>query len=180
MYAEGSSVIICGCAAISNPPVIFPPAGTPSACLATGSATSLQKRILAFSAPIGSYRFTCNLDSNGNPFQDCLNAMAEICNPSYLGVDTTRINYCRDAVNSMAGQMNVHWQLVRKECGQWKWTNADGTIKIGSASSTNCSLANIALQQNAFYISGGVRINVPASMTESINKGLWKNPYLNG
>jgi len=164
--------------------VSFPPLGAPDECLASGPATSLLKRTQIFSAPIGSYKYTCNLDSNGNPYQDCLNTMAKICHPDFLGTNTTRITFCKDKVNSMVVSttqpMNRFWQNVRKECGQWKWT--DGTI--GNIDSTKCIDANLELQKNAYYVApnedgtGTVKIPVPSALTESISKGLWRNPAL--
>jgi len=176
LYAVGTSVTICGCASQVAPAILFPPPETPRECLATGPATSLRKRILAFSQVIGSYKFTCNVDSNLNPFQDCLNMMGQICNPAYIAGNTTRINDCKNGVNSMVGQMNSHWQLVRQSCGQWPWYGTTGSL-----TSTNCASANKALQANAFYItSDGSKINVPSSLTDSINKGLWSNTVLAG
>jgi len=168
-----TNVMICGCASKLSPPVLFPPPETPDSCLATGSATSLQKRTLNFAAEIGSYKYTCNLDLNNNPYQDCLNTMAKICHPEYLGTNSTRISGCKNSVNSITGGMNSYWQDVRKACGQWSWNGA-----VGSVTSTSCTSANIALQNNAYYIVGGILTKVPASLTDSINKGLWSNPAL--
>jgi len=176
LYAVGTSLTICGCVSATSPPVVFPPPGTPEACLATGTATSLQKRVLAFSQVIGSYKFTCNVDSNLNPFQDCLNTMAQICNSTYIAGNTIRINDCKNGVDSMVGQMSSHWILFRQSCGQWPWYGTTGSL-----TSTNCASANKALQANAFYItSDGSKINVPSSLTDSINKGLWSNTVLAG
>jgi hypothetical protein len=173
-FAFGTSVTICGCSAAVSPPVSFPPGGTPLQCLATGPATSLRKRILAHSQVIGSYRFTCNVDSNGNPFQDCLNMMFQICDPTYIAGSTTRINDCKTGVNIMIGYMNSHWQLVRQSCGQWPWYGTTGSV-----TSTNCASANSALQANAQYVTTeGAKFNVPASVTDSINRGLWSNTVL--
>jgi len=169
----GTNVTICGCASATSPAAIFPPPETPDSCLATGSATSLQKRILTFAAEIGSYKYTCNLDFNNNPYQDCLNTMAKICHPVYMGNDTARISGCKSSVNSITGGMNSYWQDFRKACGQWSWNGA-----VGSVTSTSCTSANIALQNNAYYIVGGILTKVPASLTDSINKGLWSNPAL--
>jgi len=181
MIALNTNVTICGCAVRGSPAVFFPPSGTPDECLASGLATSLIKRTQIFSAPIGTYKYTCNLDSNGNPFQDCLNTMAKICHPDYMGTNSTLIRMCKDNVNSMVKSttqpMNVYWQNVRKECGQWKWT--DGTI--GNIDSTKCFDANLELQKNAYYVvpsedgTGTVNIPVPSALTYSINKGLWSN-----
>ncbi len=173
MIALNTNVTICGCAVRGSPAVILPPSGTPDECLASGLATSLIKRTQIFSAPIGTYKYTCNLDSNNNPFQDCLNMMAKICHPSYMGNDTARISGCKSSVNSITGGMNSYWQDVRKACGQWSWNGA-----VGSVASTSCTSANIALQNNAYYIVGGILTKVPASLTTSINLGLWSNPAL--
>jgi len=186
--AMKTNVNICGCAAQFCPPAVFPPPETPDSCLASGIATtSLQKRTQVFSQAIdpqviGSYKYTCSVvsdslqvDSIGNPNQDCLNMMAKICHPSYMGNDTARISGCKNSVNSMTRGMNPHWQNVRKACGQWKFTD-DGTI--GSVTSESCASANIALQKYAYYILDGTRTLVPSSLTDSINKGLWSNPAL--
>jgi hypothetical protein len=170
-----TNVTICGCASAISPPAVFPPPETPEACLATGSATSLRKRILTFSQVFGTYKFTCNVDSNLNPFQDCLNTMAQICNVTYIAGNPTRINDCKNGVDSMTGQMNIHWQNVRKACGQWPWYGTTGSV-----ASTNCASASSALQQNAFYITSVGSINVPVSLTDSINRGLWSNTVLAG
>jgi len=118
VYASDTSVIICGCSSGISTPVLFPPSETSEECLATGSETSLRKRTQVFSAMMGYYKFTCHLDENNNPFQDCLNTMARICHPKYMGKDSTRIDACKDNVNSLTLKMNPWWQNVRKACGQ--------------------------------------------------------------
>jgi len=167
VYVSNTSVTICGCAAASNPPATFPPPGTPDACLATGPALTLSKRILAFSQVIGSFKYTCNTDSNNNPYADCLNSMAKICNTTDSSFDKTR---CQTGVNMMFGNMSTHWQAVRKECGQWSWNGSPASIN--AASSSNCASANSNLRANAFYIHDGDQ-KVTSGLTDSINQRLW-------
>jgi len=168
VYVSGTGATICGCAAASNPPATFPPPGTPDACLATSyTGSTLSKRILAFSQVIGSFKYTCNTDSNKNPNANCLNTMAKICNPSDSSFDKTN---CQNGVNEMFGMMNTHWQAVRKECGQWKWTDQS----IGNNASSNCASANANLIANAFYTrQDGVQVPVDSGITKSTNERLW-------
>jgi hypothetical protein len=127
-YSSYTSVIICGCSSGISSPALFPPLETSEdeKCLATSSVRPLRKRNQVFSHVIGYYTFTCHLDAYQNPFQDCLNAMARICNPNYMGYDKILINACKNGVNSMAGQMNIYWRTVRKACGQW---SLDGPLE---------------------------------------------------
>ena len=154
----------------------MPPVGTPDICLATKTLSHLAKRIAVFSAVIGTFRYTCNVDSNLNPFQDCLNTMGKLCDPTYISGNSTRINGCKNAVNTMTLGMSIHWQKVRKECGQWSMNGFTGL-----ATSTLCSAANIALQNNAYYIGpDGSQIKVSSALTDSVVQGLWSNPALQG
>lgn len=171
-YALDTNVTICGCVAENSPPAIFPPPGAPDECLATGGyVTSLRKRTLVGSAMIGSLNFTCHLDNNRNPFQDCLNLIYKLCSSN------TGIQYCKEKVDEMTRKMSPWWQKVRKECGQWKW---DGTV--GNVDSEACVNANLALQQNAYYLKfvEGIPVKspVPSSLTDSVNTGLWRNSNL--
>jgi len=174
--ALGTSLTICGCATQGSPAVVFPPPETPAVCLATGPASPLQKRDQVFSQNIGSYRYTCTVDANGNPFQDCLNTQAKICNTTDMGNDPARLSDCKNGVDKMALNMSTWWQAVRKECGQWPWI--DGFT--GSKDTTNCAAANKNLIANAYYLANGVRIYVTSNLTTSVNVGLWGNTKLNG
>jgi len=165
---SGTGVTICGCLSSSTPPAIFPPPGSPDACLSVGPALSLSKRILAFSQVIGSFKYTCNTDANKNPYADCLNTMAKICNTADTSFDKTR---CHTGVNMMFGNMSTHWQAVRKECGQWSWNGYPASST--AASSSYCATANSNLRTNAFYIHNGIRVPVDLGLTESTNVGLW-------
>jgi len=174
VYASGTSVVICGCSSGISSAAVFPLPDTSEECLASGSATSLRKRTPVFSSVIGSYQYTCNLDSNGNPYQNCLNTMAKICHPNYIGNNITRIDACKIGVNSMTLMMNPSWQNVRKACGQWSWNGM-----IGNVDSLSCTSANSALQANAFYVLPDLtKVPVNASLTDSINIGLWRNQVL--
>jgi len=169
-----TSITICGCTAASTAPTLFPPPGTPDACLSSGPALSLSKRILAFSQVIGSFKYTCNTDANNNPFADCLNSMAKFCNTADPTFDKNR---CQTGVDTMFRGMNSWWQNVRKECGQW---SSDGSPASSTpASSFSCVSANLALTTNAYYISWNPQkglyenIQVTSELTYSINERLW-------
>jgi len=134
---------------------------------------SLEKRILAFSDVIGSYKYTCNTDDNGNPFADCLNTMATICNSTSPDFLVTR---CKDGVDKMTRNMSHLWQAVRKECGPWAW---DGFT--GNKDSYNCASANTALHQNAYYtLPDLTKVKVTPALTDSVRVGLWSNTALRG
>jgi len=173
--ATNTSVILCGCATSGSPAGRFPPAGTSLECLSTGPGTTpLAKRALVFSQNIRvsdkDYKYTCNNDTFGNPYQDCLNAQGAICNTDYIGTNSTRIDNCKNSVDQMTRGLSVYWQNVRKSCGQWSF---DGAIK-GSSISSNCINANSALQQNAFYLfPDGTKSPVTSSLTNSVISGLW-------
>ena len=171
-YASGTNITICGCATSGSPVVLFPPAGTSLACLS--SATPLTKRAQVFSQNIGDWKFTCNNDELGNPYQDCLNAQRAFCDPTYISGNLTRINACKYAVDTMTRGLSSLWQTVRKNCGQWSF---DG--RIGSVNSQNCINANDALKTNAYYIlPDGTRQYVDDPFIGSVNTGLWGNPAL--
>jgi len=167
---ESTNIVVCGCESTFTPPAIFPPPGTPDSCLASSSATSLQKRTQIFSSVIGSYQYTCNLDSDKNPYQDCLNTMVKICKPDYMGTNITLISECKIGINQMVNSMSPLWKNVLKACGQWKWI--DGTI--GNVNSLECTNANAALQSQAFYDG----IPVSSLFIYSVNLRLWSNSNL--
>jgi len=170
---SGTSIDLCGCAASTSPVVKLNTAGT-FACSSTGPATPLTKRGLVFSTNIGDYRFKCTNDTNGNPFQDCINAQGALCKPTYIAGNNTRISDCRNAVNTMNRGLSSFWQNVRKSCGQWSF---DGII--GSVTSSNCVNANNALKTNAFYIlPDGSKQYVDDPFIDSVNTGLWGNTVL--
>jgi len=174
--ASNTNLTICGCGTQGSPAFVFPPPETPAVCLATGPASPLQKRVEVFSQNIGSYRYTCNVDANGNPFQDCLNTQAKICNTTDMGTDPTRLSDCKNGVDKMAQGMSTWWQAVRKECGQWAWNGFTGNV-----ASSNCASANSKLAQNAYYIGlDGSRTYVTSALTDSVNIALWGNTKFNG
>jgi len=172
---SNTSIVICGCAAASNPPAIYPPSETHANCLASNLALTLSKRILAFSQVIGSLRFTCNTDDDKNPYADCLNSMAALCDPARTSFNKIT---CQTGVNQMFASMGTHWENVRKECGQWSFTQNDISY-TGVYPSENCATANKNLIANAYYsvwnVQKAVYENVPvtAGITDSINQRLW-------
>jgi len=174
-----TNIITCGCISKSTPPTIFPPPGTPDACLSSGPALSFEKRALVFSQTIGGYKYTCNTDVNLNPYADCLNSMAKICNSSDTA--TFSKSLCQNGVNQMFGNMSTYWKAVRKECGQWPWD-----VFIGNPSSAGCAFANSALQNNSYYVVWNPetkvydRVNVFFGLTDSITVRLWNNTALKG
>jgi len=174
VVVTNTAVTLCGCAASGSPSAIFPPARTSLECLSTGPATALSKRVLVFSQNIDSLRFTCNTDTNGNPYQDCLNAQGAICNPNYIEGNSDRIKTCKDRVNEMTTSLSLPWQNVRKYCGKWSFNDV-----IGSPDSLSCNNTNILLQKNAFYtLNDGTTVRVTPALTESVMEGLWRNPAL--
>jgi hypothetical protein len=122
---------------------------------------------------IGSFKYTCHTDSYNNPYGDCLNSMAKICNPSDPAFVKTN---CHTGVNTMFGMMNTHWERVRKQCGQWSFTHTG--ITYPADPSDNCNNANSNLIANAAYIHNGVPVRVDSGITESIKAGLWSNALL--
>jgi len=172
VYAANTLVTLCGCATSVTPAALFPPPDTPFSCLATSSTLSLTKRALVFSQSIGTDLFTCNTDTSGNPYQDCLNFQAAVCNPSYISGNAARIDNCKNSVDKMTRSLSSYWQTARKSCGQWSF---DGII--GSPTSLDCTNANIALQRNAKYlvVIDGARtyISVTSKLTDSVIAGLW-------
>jgi hypothetical protein len=172
----GTNVTICGSASAYNPPATYPLA----ACPAFGPALTLSKRILAFSQVIGGYKYNCNTDSNKNPYADCLNSIAKICNTTDPTWDSTKKANCQTGVNTMFGAFNSWWQAVRKECGQWKWTDQS----IGNKASSNCATANSNLIAKAYYTVWNSQtrayenISVTLGLTESIKVQLWSNALL--
>jgi len=169
-----TQVTICGCRAKSTPPTDeFPALGTPDVCLASGRARTLEKKILTFSLRIGEYEYTCNTDRNNNPYSDCLNSIAKICNPTDVTFDKSR---CQSGVDKMVGQMNPWWRNVRIACGQWAWQGF-----IGSYTSSLCASANSNLTSNAYYtVEDGSRVQVTSKFTESIKMVLWSSTALRG
>lgn len=175
--ATNTNAFICGCASSISPAVSFPPSGTSDACLATGPANPLSKRVLVFSTTIGSYQFTCNTDDNANPNQDCLNTMGRLCDPIYINGNADNQNNCKNSINGMVSGMSGYWQNFRRYCGEWKGT--DGII--GSSKSDKCYQAVAELQKNGYYIAfDGSRIPITSSLTNSVVQGLLANPILRG
>jgi len=178
---SNTSVIICGCLAASTPPTIFPPNGTHADCLASGRALTLAKRTQvasqAYDQAFGGRRYTCHVDSptKKNPFADCTNSMAFLCNTSDTtwNSDGAKREICRTAVNQMYGQMNSYWQEVRKQCGQWPFIQ-NGQTFVGNSTSSSCATANSNLRTNAFYIQKDLStVYVTSEFTISQNYGLW-------
>ncbi len=123
---------------------------------------------------IGGYKYTCNTDANKNPYADCLNTMAKICNTADPTFVLTR---CHTGVNTMFGMMNNHWQRVRKQCGQWSFTSNGITYPVDP--SDKCDDANSNLIDKASYTRpDGVQVRVTSGITESIKVQLWSNALL--
>jgi len=180
--ATNTELIICGCRATVTPPTNdFPPPELPDACLASGtsSALTLEKRILTFSHVDGRYKYTCNTDEKKNPYADCLNTIAKICNSFASSFNKT---LCQTGVNDMVKQMSPWWQNVRRECGQWRWIDQFN----GSYTSSRCATANSDLIANAYYTVWNPdelvydTVRVTSYLTNSIIQRLWSKTALWG
>lgn len=184
-----SSLILCGCASQVSPPSTYPPSNIQQACLKTGVVSPLEKKTLVLSDVIGTFKFTCNVDSNNNPYQDCLNTMAAYCNTNYMRNNATRITKCKSMVNTMVSQMADPWKNVLKACGQWSWDGLTGdyppsvltgtysAVFKGTYPSEKCNAANTELQKT-YYVTDAGRYYVTKDMVDSVNAGLWKNTLL--
>jgi hypothetical protein len=100
--------------------------------------------------------------------------MAKICNTTDSWTLEKKAN-CHTGVNMMFGNMNTHWQRVRKR-GQWSFTH--NGITYPADPSDNCATANSNLIANAVYIHNGVQVRVTSGLTESIKVQLWSNALL--
>jgi len=166
VYATGTNITVCGRAAASAPAISFPTGNL--ACLAAGPASPLVKRAEVFTISIQTYKFSCSVDNNYNPFQDCLNTMSALCNPTFITKNSTRISNCKTSVDGMFSQMNPLWQAVPASCALWK----------SSSTSTACDTANKKLTENAYYTSPTGLVPVTSALTDSIKQNLWGNPEL--
>jgi len=168
MAANTSISTICGCAALSNIPISMPDSeDLTTECLADHYNTTLHDH----------YEFACPVDSNGNPLQSCINSLAFFCGRKHIQGRSNRIEGCKEAVKDYFSTMNSFWIALRRECGQWAWTNG----YIGNATSSNCSDAKFALEQiqNANYTEAdGTIAPVSSELINSIQELLWDNPYI--
>ncbi len=164
----GTNITFCGCAATEGPPSLFPLPGTSLSCLATGSASPLVKRSQVFVIALQGFKFTCNVDAQKNPFQDCLNNMAAICTPSYVGKNPTRISGCKTSIDQMFSRMNPRWQAVLQSCALWK----------ARSSASACNTANNNLIAFASYNTPDGPVKISSSLTESFKPKLWNNRAL--
>lgn len=169
--AENTKVITCGCASAISPPSVYPPCETDIKCLASGSPSTSSK----FSKVIDKLNFTCTVDSNKNPFQDCFNTMARLCNKNYISGSAARISNCKESVNEMFSKMGKDWKEVRKECGQWPWKEDKAPKYVGAVTSNKCAKANSNLE-NVKYIDGTV--NVSPILIKTLAERLWNNDIL--
>lgn len=129
---------------------------------------------MTFSENVNDLKFTCHVDGNNNPFQDCLNAMAYFCHPDTIADHPSNPNRCKKAVDDMVGFMNPVWQNVRIECGQWPWNGYKGNV-----TSDECTAANAALHIGAQYVAADGFITRPTlQLTDSVNARLWSNTAL--
>ena len=164
---------MCGCSSSKSPAFIYPPESTPAECLSSRPASRLVKRTLAFSQNVGTLPFTCNTDTNQNPFQDCLNSMNFFCHRTYINT-TERVIYCRYVVDTITNALNRHWKEVRKQCGQWSYDGVKGDFR-----SERCLNANTALRGNAtYFLTDGSTAPVTFNLTETVRLGLWSNMAL--
>ena len=172
-----TSVTMCGCSSSKSPAYIFPSPTLPTECLSSGLASSsspFQQPI--YSQTFGALKYTCVMDSKKQPNQDCMNTLAHICNPAYLGTDQYRIANCKNAVDTIFTKLNPLWQAVRRECGQWPYAGY-----TGDSSSEKCASANAQLRANVFYSQDAIFLgSFTSQFTESLRLGLWTNQALRG
>jgi hypothetical protein len=168
MARNTSLSAICGCAASSNIPISMPNSDNLSMeCLADKYNTATHEH----------FEFAWTLDSNKNPMQICMNSLTFFCGRNHLQGRPDHIEACKNNVNRRFSTMNSFWITLRRECGQWAWT--DGYI--GNATSSSCIAAKLALEQkqNVNYTEAdGTIVPVSSSVINSIQEGLWNNPYL--
>lgn len=171
--AQYTQIFLCGCASKDSPAFRFPPLTTHISCLATGLSTSLAKRTQLFQKNIAGYRVTCNVvestkDFEKNPYQDCVNYQAAVCNPTYI-TQNGQLE-CKNSVDAMIRSLSPLWKAVRISCAKWSF---DGK-PVGLVTSRNCINANNALKANAYYILPDGRYQyVDDGFIESMNVGLW-------
>jgi hypothetical protein len=123
------------------------------------------------------YEFSCPVDSYKNPMQSCMNSLAFYCGREHIQGRSNRIEGCKKAVQDYFSTMSSFWIDLRRECGQWAWT--DGFV--GNATSLSCSAAKFALEQihNANYTGAyGTIVPVTSALINSIQELLWDNPYI--
>jgi len=161
-----SLTAICGCASSSSIPISMPnPDNISAVCLAAYSNITQNDH----------YEFLCSMESNKNPKQDCLNSLAFFCGRSHIQGRPDVIAGCKRCVDDHFSRMNSFWISWRKECGKWAWAG----WYIGNATSSKCSTAKLALQQNANYTEAdGTIVPVSLAVIDSIKAGLWDNPFL--
>ena len=139
------------------------------------SGSSLKKRNAVFSIQIGDREHLCVTDDKKNPYSICMNTMAVLCNTTD-NWSTEKKRFCQSQLDNLFGYTSPYWQAVRKECGPWKWNNADNA---GSHTSSTCASANTELIGKAYYkLNGGTIMPVAYSLTDSLMKKLWSNPKL--
>jgi len=81
--------------------------------------------------------FGCKMDSNKNPLQGCFNGIVYFCETTHIQGNSDRIAGCKKFVNLFFSDMNPAWISLRRECGQWSWTDS----YIGSLGSNTCTTA---------------------------------------
>ena len=150
------------------------------ACAPLSYGSSLKKRTFTYSVQIGNKLHRCIGDAKLNPYADCTNTIAALCNttdPTWSS-DSTKKTKCRNGVNDMFGLMNTYWQAVRRECGRWPFIQ-NGISYTGSPSSGTCATANTNLIGKAFYpLTDGTVLPVHKGLTDSLMKQLWGNPLV--
>jgi hypothetical protein len=162
--AMNTSVTICGKATSSSEIISFMP-----------NSDNVSEQCLANNYNGKSIEFTCTVDANKNPKQNCFNALAFFCGRSQLEGGLGPVLSCKERVDDNFSKMNAFWITWRRECGRWAWT--DGYI--GNPSSSYCSAARLALEQNAKYDVMWIgTFAVPRLALDSIHQALWDNPSI--
>ncbi len=155
---SGTKVLVCGTAARASPPNQLGqkcPAGT------------FSKRTTGFNIALDGVQKTCTLDSTGNPYQNCLNSLTDLCEPGYLGTNNARLTNCKKSIDSAFSK--VIWKNYVGACAIWKGGNPD---------SQNCGTSTNQLLAGAVYVADGVSIKLTKETTDNVHAKLWKNGNL--
>jgi hypothetical protein len=182
---QDTKVTLCGCTR-ESPASKFPSPNTPDECLATSkvsfpSKPLLVKRAQVFSTFVENLLFTCNTDRNvnnptdndGNPYQDCINALTYYCKPEKLASDPRKfVPICKERADQMFNSLGRPWIQWRYSCANWPLVTKSSLVN------SSCQAASNNLLKNAVYYVGNEKYSVPYALIESADYYLWSNTYL--
>lgn len=144
----------------SSAALIFAAFVFPSEIYAPSSTTTVavvMKQIYSFT--LNKMKFTCNVDSNGHPFQDCLNSIAYSTNFSAgQSIYLTNLFFNNSA---------VPWSNFRNNC-------MPGRIGVTERFSAACNNSGQYLMNNGYiYGSYSTKLNVSRIIVDNLVKFLW-------